>query len=227
MLSGAGAVERAAPTIVSRRRRRAARPRRPHAAYRTTSTSAPPRRRPIWPWLLALLLIAARARGRLVYAFGKIQDRSTASSRSPCRTSSGSGRTSRCRTSTKKGSTPHRPAASRTTRSRRARSTTSARKRGCGSTREARSTSTSRRARRRSRCPTSSGKSRDDAIAQLTAAKLKFKVLPVFSKEDTDTVSGAVSGAGGKVVNQGIARPHQRLEGTRTARRPECRRTAL
>jgi serine/threonine-protein kinase len=46
------------------------------------------------------------------------------------------------------------------------------------------------------------GKSSDDAVAALTAAKLKFKVLNVFSKEDADTVV-AQSPVGGKVVNQG------------------------
>src|SRR4029079_11830525 len=46
------------------------------------------------------------------------------------------------------------------------------------------------------------GKSSDDAVAALTSAKLKFKVLTVFSKEDADTVV-AQSPVGGKVVDQG------------------------
>ena len=46
------------------------------------------------------------------------------------------------------------------------------------------------------------GKSRNDAIAELTGAKLKFKMLQVFSKEDPDTVV-AQSPVGGKEVEQG------------------------
>jgi serine/threonine-protein kinase len=45
------------------------------------------------------------------------------------------------------------------------------------------------------------GKSRDDAIAALTAAKLKYKVLTVFSKEDADMVV-AQEPAGGRIVTR-------------------------
>jgi eukaryotic-like serine/threonine-protein kinase len=50
--------------------------------------------------------------------------------------------------------------------------------------------------------PNVMGKSRDDAIAALTDAKLKFKVLQVFSKEDPNTVV-AQSPTGGHIVTQG------------------------
>jgi serine/threonine-protein kinase len=46
------------------------------------------------------------------------------------------------------------------------------------------------------------GKSNNDAIAALADAKLKFKVLQVFSKEDAGTVV-AQSPTGGRIVNQG------------------------
>jgi serine/threonine-protein kinase len=46
------------------------------------------------------------------------------------------------------------------------------------------------------------GKSRDDAIAALADAKLKFKVLSVFSKEPADTVV-AQQPRGGVIVNRG------------------------
>jgi eukaryotic-like serine/threonine-protein kinase len=50
--------------------------------------------------------------------------------------------------------------------------------------------------------PNVMGKSRDDAIAALTDAKLKFKVLQVFSKKDPNTVV-AQSPTGGHIVTQG------------------------
>ena len=46
------------------------------------------------------------------------------------------------------------------------------------------------------------GKSNNDAIAALADAKLKFKVLQVFSKEDAGTVV-AQSPTAGRIVNQG------------------------
>jgi eukaryotic-like serine/threonine-protein kinase len=46
------------------------------------------------------------------------------------------------------------------------------------------------------------GKSNNDAIAAITGAKLKFKVLQVFSKEDAGTVV-AQEPRGGRIVNQG------------------------
>jgi eukaryotic-like serine/threonine-protein kinase len=46
------------------------------------------------------------------------------------------------------------------------------------------------------------GKSNNDAIAAITDAKLKFKVLQVFSKEDAGTVV-AQDPRGGRIVNQG------------------------
>jgi serine/threonine-protein kinase len=50
--------------------------------------------------------------------------------------------------------------------------------------------------------PNVMGKSNNDAIAAITDAKLKFKVLQVFSKEDAGTVV-AQEPRGGRIVNQG------------------------
>ena len=47
------------------------------------------------------------------------------------------------------------------------------------------------------------GKSNNDAIAALADAKLKFKVLQVFSKEDAGTVVAQYAAAAGRIVNQG------------------------
>jgi beta-lactam-binding protein with PASTA domain len=176
-------------------------PRRPTAtrpSYRYAEP--PPRRRPIWPWLLALLLVVAAGISGW-YAFGEIQD-----------ALSGSG------TVSVPNVVPMREDLA----------VAKLNEKGLGASVHRRPHETVKiglvyqqgtapgvRLDKGSsvdiyvslgppkvEVPDVMGKSRDDAIAALTEAKLKYKVLTVFSKEDPDTVV-AQEPAGGRIVTQG------------------------
>ncbi|HEY3050221.1 MAG TPA: Stk1 family PASTA domain-containing Ser/Thr kinase [Gaiellaceae bacterium] len=177
-------------------------PRRPPTQARPSYRYAepPPRRRPIWPWLLALLLVVLAGVAGW-YAFGKIQD-----------TLSSSG------TVSVPNVVPMREDLA----------VAKLNEKGLGATVHRQPHETVKiglvfeqgtapgvRLDKGSavdifvstgppkvEVPDVMGKSRDDAIAALTEAKLKYKVLTVFSKEDAGTVV-AQSPTGGRIVTQG------------------------
>ncbi len=196
VLSGT-ALAAAAPTMVTP-------PRRPPPAARPSYRYAepPPRRRPFWPWLLALLLVVlAGVAG--YYAYGKIKD-----------SLSGSGTVSvpyvvqmredlavkRLQDAGLKPVVHHqsnsdpsfkvgqvfdqRPEAGV--------------RQDKGATVDIRVSTGPPKVE----VPSVKGRSRDDAISAITAAKLKYKVLEVFSKETADTVI-AQSPEAGRMVTQG------------------------
>ena len=177
-------------------------PRRPPTRARTSYQYAepPPRRRPFWPWLLALLLVVLAGVAGW-YAFGKIQD------------------------SLSSGSTVSVPYV---VAEREDLAVQNLNDKGLGAAVHRQPSDTVKIGQvydqrpeagvrldkgsavdifvstgpPKVKVPDVMGKSSDDAVAALTDAKLKFKVLTVFSKEDADTVV-AQSPVGGKVVNQG------------------------
>jgi serine/threonine-protein kinase len=194
VLSGA-ALAASAPTAIVP-------PRRPPAEARPSYRYAdpPPRRRPVWPWLLALLLVVLAAVAGW-YAFGQIQD------------SLGGSATA---------SVPF------VVSEREDLAVANLNKKGLGAIVHRRPNETMKigtvfeqgtvagaRVNKGTKIdiyvslgppkvhvPDVMGKSRDDAIAALADAKLKFKVLQVFSKEDADTVV-AQQPRGGVIVNRG------------------------
>jgi len=177
-------------------------PRRPPTEARPSYRYADPprRRRPVWPWLLALLLVVA-AGGSGWYAFGKIQD-----------SLGGSGTVSvpfvvsmREDLAVQKLNGVGLAAAVH----RRPNVTTK-----IGQVFQ-QGTVAGARVNKGTQIdiyvslgapkvhvPDVMGKSRDNAIAELTGAKLKFKVLQVFSTEDAGTVV-AQQPRGGVIVDQG------------------------
>jgi serine/threonine-protein kinase len=176
-------------------------PRRPTAtrpSYRYAEP--PPRRRPVWPWLLALLLVVLAGVSGW-YAFGKIQD-----------ALSGSGTVSvpyvvsmREDLAVAKlngsglGATVHRQPHETVKKGQVFQQGTAA------GTRVDKATAVDiyvSLGPPKVQVPNVMGKSRDDAIAALTEAKLKYKVLTVFSKEEADTVV-AQEPTGGRTVTQG------------------------
>jgi beta-lactam-binding protein with PASTA domain/predicted Ser/Thr protein kinase len=177
-------------------------PRRPPARARTSYqyAEAPPRRRPFWPWLLALLLIVlALVAG--FYAFGKIQDSLDSSSGVAVPLVVGEREDLAVQNLNAKGldAAVHRKPSDTVPEG------TVYDQRPEAGVRLDKSSAVDiyvSLGPAKVKVPDVMGKSRDDAIAALTAAKLKFKVLSVFSKEDPDTVV-AQSPVGGKVVNQG------------------------
>jgi beta-lactam-binding protein with PASTA domain/predicted Ser/Thr protein kinase len=177
-------------------------PRRPPARARTSYqyAEAPPRRRPFWPWLLALLLIVlALVAG--FYAFGKIQDSLDSSSGVAVPLVVGEREDLAVQNLNAKGldAAVHRKPSDTVPEG------TVYDQRPEAGVRLDKSSAVDiyvSLGPAKVKVPDVMGKSRDDAIAALTAAKLKFKVLSVFSKEDTDTVV-AQSPVGGKEVTQG------------------------
>jgi serine/threonine-protein kinase len=177
-------------------------PRRPPTEARPSYRYAepPPRRRAVWPWVLALLLVVAAAVAGW-YAFGQIQDSLGGSD-----------------TASVPNVVPMREDLA----------VTKLNEKGLGATVHRQPHETVKigfvyqqgtapgvRLDKGSRVdiyvslgppkvqvPDVMGKSRDDAIAALADAKLKFKVLQVFSKEDADTVV-AQQPRGGEIVNRG------------------------
>ncbi len=194
VLSGA-ALAASAPTAIVP-------PRRPPTEARPSYRYAdpPPRRRPVWPWLLALLLVVVAAVAGW-YAFAQLQDSLGGSN-----------------TASVPNVVPMREDLA----------VAKLNEKGLGATVHRQPHDTVKigfvyqqgtapgvRLDKGSRVdvyvslgppkvhvPDVMGKSRDDAIAALADAKLKFKVLQVFSKEDADTVV-AQQPRGGQIVNRG------------------------
>jgi serine/threonine-protein kinase len=177
-------------------------PRRPPAQMRPSYRYAepPPRRRPIWPWLLALLLVVLAGVAGW-YAFGKIQNSLSSSGGVPVPNVVPLREDLAVAKLNEKGlgaivhRQPHETVK-------------------IGLVFE-QGTAPGVRVDKgnavdiyvslgppKVEVPNVMGKSRDDAIAALTDAKLKFKVLQVFSKEDPNTVV-AQSPTGGHIVTQG------------------------
>ena len=192
VLSGA-ALATAATAIVP--------PRRPPAEARQSYRYAdpPPRRRPIWPWLLALLLIVAAAVAGY-YAFGKIQDSLGSDTASvPFVVSMREDLAVQMMNGKGLGATVHRRPNQTTKEGLVYEQGTVAGARVNKGTRIDIYVSTGPPT---VHVPNVMGKSNNDAIAALADAKLKFKVLQVFSKEPANTVV-AQEPRGGKIVNQG------------------------
>jgi eukaryotic-like serine/threonine-protein kinase len=177
-------------------------PRRPPAQTRPSYRYAepPPRRRPIWPWLLALLLVVLAGVAGW-YAFGKIQNSLSSSGGVPVPNVVPLREDLAVAKLNEKGlgaivhRKPHEMVK-------------------IGLVFE-QGTAPGVRVDKgnavdiyvstgppKVEVPDVMGKSRDDAIAALTDAKLKFKVLQVFSKKDPNTVV-AQSPTGGHIVTQG------------------------
>jgi serine/threonine-protein kinase len=177
-------------------------PRRPPAQTRPSYRYAepPPRRRPIWPWLLALLLVVLAGVAGW-YAFGKIQNSLSSSGGVPVPNVVPLREDLAVAKLNEKGlgaivhRKPHETVK-------------------IGLVFE-QGTAPGVRVDKgnavdiyvstgppKVEVPDVMGKSRDDAIAALTDAKLKFKVLQVFSKKDPNTVV-AQSPTGGHIVTQG------------------------
>jgi eukaryotic-like serine/threonine-protein kinase len=177
-------------------------PRRPPARTRSSYqyAEAPPRRRPFWPWLLALLLIVlALVAG--FYAFGKIQDSLNSSSGVAVPYVGGIREENAVSLLNQKGldAAVHRKPSDTVPEGQVYDQSPEAGVRLDKGSAVDINVSTGPA---KVKVPDVMGKSSDDAVAALTSAKLKFKVLTVFSKEDADTVV-AQSPVGGKVVDQG------------------------
>jgi len=177
-------------------------PRRPPARARSSYRYAepPPRRRSFWPWLLAILLVAlALVAGW--YAFGQIQDSLSSSSSVSVPYVEGQREDLAVTNIVAKGlkvnvrRQPNETFKEGTVFDQSPEGGVRVDKGGVVDIRVSTGPA-------KVKVPDVMGKSSDDAVAALTAAKLKFKVLNVFSKEDADTVV-AQSPVGGKVVNQG------------------------
>jgi len=185
-----------APTAIVPPRRPPTEPRRPSYRY----AEPPRRRRPVWPWLLALLLVVAAGVSGY-YAFGKIQD-----------SLGGSGTVSvpfvvqmredlAVAKLNGKGllATVHRQPNENMKIGLVFEQGTVAGARVDKGTSVDIYVSTGPP---KVTVPDVMGKSNNDAIAAIADAKLKFKVLQVFSKEDAGTVV-AQEPRGGRIVNQG------------------------
>ncbi|HEY7148948.1 MAG TPA: Stk1 family PASTA domain-containing Ser/Thr kinase [Gaiellaceae bacterium] len=177
-------------------------PRRPPARARTSYQYAdpPPRRRPFWPWLLALLLVVLAAVAGW-YAYGKIQDSLDSSSGVAVPYVVAMREDLAVQKLNEKGldATVHRQSNATIKEGNVFDQRPEAGVRLDKSSAVDIFVSTGPA---KVKVPDVMGESSDDAVAALTAAKLKFKVLNVFSKEDADTVV-AQSPVGGKVVDQG------------------------
>jgi eukaryotic-like serine/threonine-protein kinase len=177
-------------------------PRRPPTRARSSYQYAdpPPRRRPFWPWLLALLLIVLAAVAGW-YAFGKIQDSLNSSSGVAVPLVVGIREENAVNLLNEKGldAAVHRkPSATVKEGQVYDQSPEAGVRLDKGSAVDMFVSTGPAKVK----VPNVMGKSSDDAVAALTSAKLKFKVLNVFSKEDADTVV-AQSPAGGTTVDQG------------------------
>ena len=178
-------------------------PRRPPAATRPGYRYAepPPRRRPFWPWLLALLLVVLAAVAGW-YAFGQIQDALSGGSTASVPFVVGQREDQAVPNILEKGLQVNvTPGAARDRQDRRGLRPEPRRR---GPRRQGRRRRPQRLdwAHRRVEVPNVVGKSRDDAIALLTEAKLKFKPREVFSKEEPGTVI-AQHPVAGEMVLQG------------------------
>ncbi len=193
----------------------------------TTSTSRPVRRRPIWPWLLAALLLAA-AGFAAYYVYDR--DRRAAGRREPDLGALRRGEAPEARRPGDHGGRARhrRCESSRTRTSTRAACSTRIPRPGPASTRRRRSSSSSRAERRRRPCPMSSTTTRDDAVAALTAANLKVSVHEVYSEQEPGTVTAQRPGRW-HAGRRGRDRAHQRLARHQAGagavgRRPDDRR---
>jgi serine/threonine-protein kinase len=177
-------------------------PRRPPTRARPSYQYAepPPRRRAIWPWLLALLLVTlALVAGW--YAFGQIQDSLSSESTASVPFVEGQREDLAVTNIVNKGlqvsvhRQTHETAKEGQVFDQSPEGGVRIDKHGVVDIYVSLGPA-------KVKVPDVMGKSRNDAIAQLTGAKLKFKMLQVFSKEDPDTVV-AQSPVGGKEVAQG------------------------
>ena len=177
-------------------------PRRPPTEARPSYRYADPprRRRPVWPWLLALLLVVAAGVSGW-YAFGKIQD-----------SLGGSGTVSvpfvvsmREDLAVQKlngvglaAAVHRRPSVTTKIGQVFQQGTVAGARVNKGTQIDIYVSLGAPKVH----VPDVMGKSRDNAIAELTSAKLKFKLLQVFSTEDAGTVV-AQQPRGGVIVDQG------------------------
>src|SRR5580765_1160294 len=195
VLSGAGAALASAPTAIVP-------PRRPPTEARPSYRYAdpPPRRRAVWPWVLALLLVVAAAVAGY-YAFGQIQNSLGGSDTAsvPYVVSMREDLAVQMLNSKGLGATVHRRPNETMKIGQVYEQGTVAGARVNKGTRIDIYISTGAP---KVHVPDVMGKSNNDAIAALADAKLKFKVLQVFSKEPGGTVV-AQSPTGGRIVNQG------------------------
>jgi eukaryotic-like serine/threonine-protein kinase len=177
-------------------------PRRPPAQARPSYRYAepPPRRRPIWPWLLALLLVVLAGVAGW-YAFGKIQNSLNSSGGVPVPNVVPMREDLAVAKLNEKGlgAIVHRqPHATVKIGLVFEQGTAPGVRVDKGNAVDIYVSTGPPKVE----VPNVMGKSRDDAIAALTDAKLKFKVLQVFSKKDPNTVV-AQSPTGGHIVTQG------------------------
>jgi eukaryotic-like serine/threonine-protein kinase len=188
-----GAALAAAPTSIIP-------PRRPPAATRPGYRYAepPPRRRPVWPWLLALLLVVLAGVAGW-YAFGQIQDslggESTASV--PYVVSMREDLAVAKLNGNGLGATVHRQPHETVKIGQVFEQGTAA------GTRVDKGTAVDiyvSLGPPRVEVPDVKGESREDAVAALTEAKLKYKIRDVFSKEEENTVIAQFPLPGRKVI---------------------------
>jgi len=177
-------------------------PRRPPTEARPSYRYAepPPRRRAVWPWILALLLVVAAAVAGW-YAFGQIQDSLGGSDTAsvPYVVSMREDLAVQMLNSKGLGATVHRrPNSTQKIGQVYEQGTVAGARVNKGTKIDVYVSLGPPKAH----VPDVVGKSNNDAIAAITDAKLKFKVLNVFSKEDAGTVV-AQSPRGGQVVTQG------------------------
>jgi beta-lactam-binding protein with PASTA domain len=185
-----------APTAIVPPRRPPTETRRPSYRY----AEPPRRRRPVWPWLLALLLVVLAGVSGW-YAFGKIQD-----------SLGGSGTVSvpfvvqmREDLAVAKLNSKGLAAAVHRQPNENMKIGLVFQQGTVAGARVDKGTAVDifvSTGPPRVQVPNVMGKSNNDAIAAITDAKLKFKVLQVFSKEDAGTVV-AQEPRGGRIVNQG------------------------
>jgi serine/threonine-protein kinase len=195
VLSGAAALD-SAPTAIVPPRRPPTETRRPSYRY----AEPPRRRRPVWPWLLALLLVVAAGVSGY-YAFGKIQN-----------SLGGSGTVSvpfvvqmREDLAVSKLNSKGLAAAVHRQPNENMKIGLVFQQDTSAGTRVDKGTAVDiyvSTGAPKVKVPDVMGKSNNDAIAAITDAKLKFRVLQVFSKEDAGTVV-AQDPRGGRIVNQG------------------------
>jgi eukaryotic-like serine/threonine-protein kinase len=195
VLSGAAALD-SAPTAIVPPRRPPTETRRPSYRY----AEPPRRRRPVWPWLLALLLVVAAGVSGY-YAFGKIQD-----------SLGGSGTVSvpfvvqmREDLAVAKLNSKGLAAAVHRQPNENMKIGLVFEQGTVAGARVDKGTAVDifvSTGAPKVKVPDVMGKSNNDAIAAITDAKLKFRVLQVFSKEDAGTVV-AQDPRGGRIVNQG------------------------
>jgi serine/threonine-protein kinase len=180
-------------------------PRRPPAATRPPYRYAEPpaRRRPIWPWLLALLLVVLAAVAGW-YAYGKIQDSLNGSGTVAVpmvlamREDLAIQKIRSAGLDVPPGQLHRKPSDTVKVGLVYDQNPEAGVRMGKGDGVEIYVSTGPPKVE----VPDVTGKSRDDAVAALTEAKLKFKVLNVFSKEEANTVV-AQSPEAGKIVTQG------------------------